>query len=50
MTLPTPEKKGYKFTHYSTTDNDYSNEIDDIEKINNKELYAKWETKNYQII
>ena len=50
MTLPTPNKKGYEFSHYSTIDADYNNEIDDVEKINNKELFAKWKTSKYQII
>lgn len=50
MTLPTPTKKGYTFSHYSSLTCDYLNEIDDVNKINNNELFAKWEATKYQII
>lgn len=50
MTLPTPTKEGYTFSHYSSSTCDYLNEIDDVNKINNDELVAKWETTKYKII
>ena len=50
MTLPTPTKEGYTFSHYSSSTCDYLNEINDINKINNDELVAKWEITKYQII
>lgn len=50
MTLPTPTKEGYSFSHYSSSTCDYLNEIDDVNKINNDELIAKWETTKYKII
>lgn len=50
MTLPTPTKEGYTFSHYSSSNCDYSNEIDDASKINNKELVAKWKLDKYQIM
>lgn len=49
MTLPTPTKEGYTFSHYSTTTCDYKNEIDDITQINNQELIAKWNLNKYKI-
>lgn len=49
MTLPTPTKEGYTFSHYSGSTCDYLNEIDDVNKINNDELFAKWEITKYQI-
>ena len=50
MTLPTPTKVGYKFSHYSSSDCDYLNEIEDVNSINNKELFAKWKLEKYQIM
>ena len=50
MTLPTPTKEGYLFSHYIINNNSYTTEIDDINEINNKELIAKWKHKKYQII
>ena len=50
MTLPTPKKIGYEFSHYSSIDNNYNTEIDNVLEINNKELFAKWNIKKYQII
>lgn len=51
MTLPTPTKEGYIFSHYIINNNNsYTTEIDDINEINNKELIAKWKHKKYQIL
>lgn len=49
MTLPTPIKKGYTFSHYSSTNCNYNTVINDVTEINNKELLAKWNTKKYKI-
>ena len=51
-TLPTPTKNGYTFAGYSDSvdgDINYDIGIDDIKKINNKEIFAKWKVKNYTI-
>lgn len=51
-TLPTPTKDGYAFIGYSNTENGnvlYSKNIDNIDDINNKEIYAKYEIENYSI-
>lgn len=51
-TLPTPLKNGYQFLGYSNNQNgntDYSVNISDINQINNKEIYAKWQIKTYSI-
>ena len=48
-TLPTPTKNGYTFAGYSDSvdgDINYDISIDDIKKINNKEIFAKWKVKN----
>lgn len=50
MTLPIPTKEGYVFSHYSSNNCDYLAEIDDVNKINNKELLAKWKLDKYQIM
>lgn len=50
MTLPTPKKEGYIFSHYSSINCDHSNQIEDVNKINNKELVAKWKLNKYQIL
>ena len=47
MTLPTPKKEGYIFSHYSSINCDHSNQIEDVNKINNKELVAKWKLNQY---
>ena len=51
-TLPTPTKNGYSFKGYSNSkDGDvlYSINIDNVEKINDKEIFAKYETLNYSL-
>lgn len=51
-TLPSPDRLGYTFLGYSTTkdgDVDYTNFIDNVEKINNITIYAKWQTNIYSI-
>ena len=45
--LPTPIKNGYSFIGYGNTKDgnvEYTTNIDNIDKINNKKIYAKWET------
>ena len=52
VSLPSPKRNGYEFVGYSSSDNgevEYTNHIDDVGKINNKKLYAKWEIINYSI-
>src|SRR5699024_8764352 len=52
LILPTPIKKGYNFLGYSNNlngDINYSANIDDINLINNKSIYAKWGIENYSI-
>lgn len=51
-TLPTPIRDGYQFLGYSNNQNenaDYSVDINDINQINNKEIYAKWQINTYSI-
>lgn len=51
-TLPTPSRSGYSFLGYSFNDNGevaYLNDIQNIDEINNKNLYAKWQTITYSI-
>lgn len=51
-TLPTPTKNGYSFKGYSNSKDGnvlYSINIDNIEKINDKEIFAKYETLNYSL-
>lgn len=50
--LPTPIKNGYSFIGYGNTNDgnvEYTTNIDNIDKINNKKIYAKWETIKYKI-
>lgn len=50
--LPTPTKSGYTFLGFSdsiSSDINYSTNIDNIDLINNKNLYAKWKTITYTI-
>lgn len=50
--LPTPVRNGYTFTGYSdssTGDIITVNNVSDINLINNKTIYAKWELKSYSI-
>lgn len=51
-TLPIPARTGYTFKGFSESLNgsvSYSNTINDINQINNKKLYAKWEPITYSI-
>lgn len=51
-TLPIPKKDGYTFLGYSTSSNgnvNYSTNIENVDLINNNNLYAKWETISYSI-
>jgi len=51
-TLPTPTKSGYTFLGYSNSSNgntDYSINISNINQINDKEIYAKWQINTYSI-
>lgn len=50
--LPKPIRGGYEFIGFSLNKNgnvNYSINIKDVDEINNKELYAKWEVLNYSI-
>lgn len=52
IVLPIPVKNGYNFLGYSDSLNGnviYSNNINDINLINNTSVYAKWNTKTYTI-
>lgn len=52
LTLPTPNKTGYSFSGYSTSQNgsvNYSINIDNFNLLNNKEIYAVWTTNTYSI-
>ena len=49
ITLPTPTKEGYIFSHYTCNTGSYSTEIDDVNNINNEELLAKWNLNKYKI-
>ena len=51
-TLPVPNKKGFNFLGYSKTENGnviYSTDINNVESINNINLYAKWDIITYSI-
>lgn len=51
-TLPILIRNGYQFLGYSNNQNenaDYSVDINDINQINNKEIYAKWQINTYSI-
>lgn len=51
--LPTPYKKGYTFLGYSSTTSgnvEYNNAINNINEINNKKIYAIWQTNTYTIV
>jgi len=50
--LPTPSLNGYNFSGYSESLNGagiYTTQINNIDDINNKELYAKWSAIDYTI-
>lgn len=50
--LPIPTKLGYNFLGYSNILNgeiNYSNNINNVNEINNKEIFANWESTNYSI-
>ena len=50
--LPIPTRNGYIFIGYSdstTEDVIYDSNIDDISKINNKEIFASWQIESYTI-
>lgn len=52
LILPVPIKVGYNFLGYSNSlngDVNYSNNIDNINLINDKSIYAKWGTEIYSI-
>lgn len=52
VSLPTPIRKGYDFLGFSSSNSgkvEYTNYIDDVKKINNKNIFAKWDVINYQI-
>lgn len=51
-TLPSPYRKGYTFAGYSNTSGGnviYSNNISNVENINNRTIYAKWNIITYNI-
>lgn len=51
-TLPTPYRKGYTFIGYSNSSNGnviYNKDISNVEDINNKKIYAKWNIITYNI-
>lgn len=51
-TLPTPNRLGYTFLGFSKTKDggvDYPNLIENVDNINNKTIYAKWQTNHYSI-
>ena len=51
-TLPVPVKSGYTFLGYSNStdgNTDYSINISNINQINDKEIYAKWQINTYSI-
>lgn len=52
VTLPSPIREGYDFVGFSSSNSgsvEYTNYIDNVKKINNKEIYAKWDIINYSI-
>ena len=51
-TLPTPSRLGYSFLGFSDTVHGnikYSTTINDVNEINQKEIFAKWDAINYSI-
>lgn len=51
-TLPTPYRKGYTFIGYSNSSKGnviYNENISNVEDINNKKIYAKWNIITYNI-
>lgn len=51
-TLPTPARSGYTFSGYSIVDNGdvaYYTNINNVNELNGKKLYAKWNTITYSI-
>lgn len=51
-TLPTPTRSGYTFLGYSNSSNgnvDYSISVNDVKRIDDKEIYAKWQVNTYTI-
>ena len=52
VSLPSPIRDGYDFIGFSSSNSgnvEYTNYIDNVNKINNKEIYAKWDIINYDI-
>lgn len=52
LLLPAPKKMGYNFLGYSNSLNgnvDYSTNIEDINLLNDKSIYAKWGAESYSI-
>ena len=50
--LPIPSRNGYTFSGYSKSldgKTDYSNNISDVDDINNREIYAVWKINTYSI-
>lgn len=50
--LPSPTRSGYTFLGYSITESgnvNYFTNINNVEELNNKSLYAKWNTITYNI-
>lgn len=50
--IPTPNRTGYTFSGYSTSTGgavNYTSSISNVNDINNKTLYAKWNINNYSI-
>lgn len=51
-TLPTPGRRGYTFAGFSNSANgnvEFSTDISDIDEINNKEIFAKWNVITYSL-
>ena len=50
VTLPTPTKYGYDFLGYKDNNNiNYSTNINNVDDINNKNLFATWNAITYSI-
>ena len=52
VSLPLPKKDGYDFIGFSSSKNgkvEYTNHINNVKIINNKEIYAKWDIIDYDI-
>ena len=50
--LPTPTRSGYTFLGYSSSSNgntDYTTSINNVDEINDKEIYANWQIITYSI-